>query len=216
MTPKEFCLKALEHRTDECLLWPFKSLTAGYGVLRYEGRSWLAHRLVCYLTHGDPPTPKHTDAAHKCRNRHCISPQHVDWKTAKENRGDDRKRDGTNRAGENCGRAVLTEVQALEIRSLLEKGVVSGIEIAARYGVCLATISCIATGHSWAHLGPPIYPPGSAGEMNPMAKLNDEKVREIKRLLEAGEFQRVIAKMFGVSRSTIAAIKQQRCWTHVK
>lgn len=47
-------------------------------------------------------------------------------------------------------------------------------------------------------------------------KLNEEKVRKIKRLLSSGETYQSIADIFGVSKSMIASINKKRTWIHVK
>ena len=52
----------------------------------------------------------------------------------------------------------------------------------------------------------------NSGEKNGQAKLNSEKVREIKQLLAIGVSQQKIANSFSVSRSCIQGIKKQRLW----
>ncbi len=49
----------------------------------------------------------------------------------------------------------------------------------------------------------------------PMAKLNDDAVREIRALLASGQLQRKIAKVYGVDKQTISCIKTGRTWAHV-
>lgn len=57
----------------------------------------------------------------------------------------------------------------------------------------------------------------SRGSKNPSAKLDENKVREIKKLLLEGNLkQHQIASMFNISRVTIGFIKNGRLWTHVK
>jgi group I intron endonuclease len=46
--------------------------------------------------------------------------------------------------------------------------------------------------------------------------LDDDKVREIKKLLAEGLYQKDIAKLFGVSIPTISMIATGKTWTHVK
>lgn len=53
------------------------------------------------------------------------------------------------------------------------------------------------------------------GTNSPKAKLDDDKVREIKKLLELGLPQRTIAKMYGVSFSIIGGINLGKRWPHV-
>lgn len=47
------------------------------------------------------------------------------------------------------------------------------------------------------------------------AKLDDQKVREIRRRLGAGERKSDLAAEFGVSRPTMTALAQGRTWRHV-
>ncbi len=54
------------------------------------------------------------------------------------------------------------------------------------------------------------------GSQHANSKLNESKVKEIKKLLLAGVFQRTIAKQFGVHQSIIKEINLNRRWKHVK
>jgi DNA-binding XRE family transcriptional regulator len=51
-----------------------------------------------------------------------------------------------------------------------------------------------------------------SGERAPYHILDWKRVRKIRHMLEVGHIQRHIADRFGVSRSTIAAIKHGRIW----
>ena len=53
------------------------------------------------------------------------------------------------------------------------------------------------------------------GEDYSVSKLNDKKVKEIKKLLLRGEFQHAIAEKFGVAQSTIKCINKEQTWKHV-
>jgi hypothetical protein len=74
------------HIGDECLPWPGTRNWNGYGTLGVEGKLCYAHRVMCELVNGPPPTPKHV-AAHSCHNGGdgCVHPQHLNWKTPREN-----------------------------------------------------------------------------------------------------------------------------------
>jgi len=54
------------------------------------------------------------------------------------------------------------------------------------------------------------------GEQNGASKLCDVDVRSIRRLLSVRWTQRSIAERFGVSQQTIANIKCEKGWGHVK
>ena len=54
------------------------------------------------------------------------------------------------------------------------------------------------------------------GSKNGAAKLNEDKVRQIKSLLAQKIPTREIARKFNVGKTTIGFIKQGKFWTHVK
>jgi|SRR6185312_307881 len=69
---------------DGCWLWPGRALSKnGYGVLTWKGKSKYAHRLAYELTYGAIPAGLHID--HRCRNRLCFNPKHLEAVTAQEN-----------------------------------------------------------------------------------------------------------------------------------
>lgn len=55
----------------------------------------------------------------------------------------------------------------------------------------------------------------NTGEKNGMSKLNEEDVKEIKKLLSEKVSQYKIAKLFNVSRSAILKINLNKTWNHV-
>lgn len=54
------------------------------------------------------------------------------------------------------------------------------------------------------------------GINNPRAKLTEDNVREIRKLLADGEKMAVVAKRFNVVESCIGKIKRGDAWGHVK
>lgn len=122
----------VNHDGGECLFWPFGRDDKGYGQVTAFDRVRKAHRVMCELAHGIPPTPKH-QASHTCGKGHlgCVNPKHLEWKTNSENQLDRRKH-GTH-LGSIGSRTRLTPDQITEIRSL--KGVLSKVKLAEKFGV---------------------------------------------------------------------------------
>jgi len=129
------------NKTDDCWLW-IESINERYGRFRFEGKLILAHRFS-YLLNGDV-IPKGHVLRHKCRNRKCVNPQHLESGTQAENNRD-QIRDGTSARGTKHHKNKLTETQVREIR-LSNK---SQKEIAKEYGVAKETISSILNKRSW-------------------------------------------------------------------
>jgi len=127
-----------------CLIWPF-SKCRGYGNLKYQGKIRRAHRVMCEMVNGKPPSDRH-EAAHSCGNRACVNPHHLSWKTRAENQADTIAQ---GKAYSNAGktRDKLTRAQALKIRSM--RGAYSQGEIAAEYGVSYSTVAKIHRGEIW-------------------------------------------------------------------
>lgn len=133
------------HAGLNCLPYPFPvNKQTNYGQFGYNGEILYAHRFMCELKNGPPPTPDH-EAAHTCGNAHmkCINPNHLKWKTRVEN-AQDRKLHGNYKDQVGTRRWRLSPEQVTTIRSL--KGQVTQWELSKRYGVSRQTISGIHTG----------------------------------------------------------------------
>jgi len=153
-TPKGEPLKFLEmavgYKGDDCLTWPYATTTQGYGRVWWNGKFYVASRLVCELVHGAPPSLDY-HAAHSCGRGHlgCVNPKHLRWATAKENCAD--KPDGWHKTkGERHGLSKLTASDVRAIRSLLDT--TSQRAIADEFGVDPTCISQIKRRKIWAWL----------------------------------------------------------------
>lgn len=148
---KQFILDNAGHTGDECLIWPFnRSSKHGYAVIRKEHfGSGMAHRSMCIVAHGPPPTDKH-EAAHSCGKGHkgCVNPRHLSWKTPTENNRD-KHRHGTQPWGEGMWHmAKLTREQAVRAKH----GNEPANDLAAEFGVTPETIRRIRRNETWRGL----------------------------------------------------------------
>ena len=139
---------ALNHQGDGCLPWPFATNSDGYGRVWVDGHSVGAHRHLCTLAHGEPPSVD-DEAAHSCGNRGCISPHHLRWATHVDNAMDTIEH-GTVTRGVGSPRATLSDEQIRQIRDL--RGKLPQREIAAMFGIAGPTVSKIQLRHRWAHV----------------------------------------------------------------
>lgn len=131
----------LSYRGDACLVWPFYRDHDGYGTFGHEGRLYRAHRMMCELVNGPPPTPRH-ETAHSCGKGHegCVHPLHLSWKTNSDNQRD-RRRHGTAATNTQGNKSRLTKQQHEEIRQL--KGRMTRELIAETYGISLRMVTLI-------------------------------------------------------------------------
>lgn len=143
-----------------CLVWPFSRAPNGYpNTVEIAGRVENAHRMMCLIAHGEPPTRKH-QAAHSCGNgtAGCCNPRHLRWATAKENNAD-KTLHGTVPVGKMSGTAVVTNEQVLAIHRL--KGTAGERAVAKRFGVNRHVVTYIWKGRTWSWLTGEIGPASS-------------------------------------------------------
>jgi len=133
---------------NECWLWQGCITTAGYGHVKFRGRSTGAHRVAWMLAAGRE-IPSGQYICHSCDTPLCCNPKHL-WAGAPRDNIMDaaRKGKGCNRRGEGNGQAKLTEKEVAEIRKSLDDGV-SARSLAYRYGVGASTIANIKARNTW-------------------------------------------------------------------
>lgn len=130
----------VSYQGDDCLPWPFaKDRRVGRGQLGHDGKHYWAHRLMCKLAHGEPPTPKH-QAAHNCGKGHygCCNPKHLEWKTNSANQLD-RAVNGNALRNRNGPRPSLPPDKLAQIHQMRRAGMTQ-VAIGNRLGVSLGCV----------------------------------------------------------------------------
>lgn len=127
-----------------CWLWNGRRDRIGYGVLDYQNRTELAHRIAYTARIG--PIPEGHVVRHTCDNPPCVNPEHLLLGTQRENMNDMTERFRFH--------AKLSEKQIQDIRKLFQVGVTQ-TRIAEHFGVHQSQISRIVRGRAWIYVGDP-------------------------------------------------------------
>jgi HNH endonuclease len=85
---------------EACWPWRAKIEDGGYGRVWWHGRSELSHRVAYELTLGAIPLGAHLD--HKCLNRRCANPAHLEPVTQAENNARSRSPSARNGRKTHC------------------------------------------------------------------------------------------------------------------
>lgn len=128
---------------DECWEWTGSKDKDGYGVLRFRGKRYKAHRLVMRA-------PADVWVLHKCDNPPCVNPEHLFYGSAKDNTQDmiAKGRKASVKGSRNpCSK--LTEQQVRNIRLAYASGNYTHSQIANEYGVARQTIGDIVNRRDW-------------------------------------------------------------------
>lgn len=102
----------------------------GYGMVRRQRKTWLAHRWAAHVAYG--PCPPGQVVRHKCDNRKCVNPKHLEYGTQGDNLNDRKERHRYRK---------LTKDDVAEIRALLGTDTLAAI--GRRYGVSYVMIRYI-------------------------------------------------------------------------
>ena len=134
---------------DSCWEWTRTRNIFGYGTLRVNGKTVLAHRLSYELSRGEKIKPG-MNICHKCDNPICINPGHLFLGTRSDNMKDCFKKGRSSVKpasfpGESNPMCKLSNLQVGEILELLRSGETQK-NIAIRYGVSQSQIANIKKG----------------------------------------------------------------------
>lgn len=128
-----------------CWEWVGRLAATGYGMLCVGRKGAGAHRVMYKLTHGDIPVGH--QIRHKCDNRKCINPDHLETGTIADNMRDKAERGRATR-GSSHHSSKLTEDQARLIKHSSE----GPAALARLFGVSERAITFIKSGRNWKHI----------------------------------------------------------------
>ena len=176
-----------------CMIWP-GALRLGYGVVRRGTRLMPTHRIVLAAYLGRELLPGEC-SLHRCDVRACNNPDHLFAGTKTDNNRD-RDAKGRQARGDRNGSRTHPE--------RLKRGDSNGSRLYPER---------LMRGDShWTRTTPEKVTRGTRVNT---AKLTEEKVREIRLRVAAGQKQTSVAREFGVRNTNVSAIVRRETWKHV-
>jgi len=119
----------------------------GYSEVERNYKRMKSHRLIDEQCFGLIPRDK--VVGHKCDNKMCINPEHLELGTPGENSQDMVKR-GRSKKGEE--HHYNTRLSSSEVREILNDRTLSQKELAVKYGVTASLISMVKLRKRWKHV----------------------------------------------------------------
>lgn len=190
---KERFLSRIRKSESGCWLWTGHRYPNGYGQFYLSGKMVLSHRVSYRMHKGE--ISRGLCVCHTCDTPNCVNPDHLWIGTRKDNMMDMVWK-GRAATGDRNGSRLHPE----------------RLSTGDRHG-SRTHPECLARGDKH---GLRLHPERVARGVNqPRAKLNDEKVVEIRKQWASGLSQSTIAKNFGVAQSLISFVVLRKIWKHV-
>ena len=138
-------LRKLE-KTETCWNWTGRLDEGGYGRFSIKGIWNKAHRTAYELYKG--PIPEGLVVRHKCNNRKCVNPDHLEVGTMKDNVADMFRTNPPDRTGNRSHARKITEADAMEIRQWREFGYTQQ-SIGDAFGLTQGHVCGLLKGQNW-------------------------------------------------------------------
>ena len=128
--------------------WPHAKTGGGHANCMHPiTKNIVQAGLIAWEIYYNKCWPEGMEVRHKCRNRDCFNPLHIEPGTKSDNLGKDKLRDGTDIRGEKHHMHKLTKDEVHWIKA--QRGLLSQREIANALNITQSNVSAIHLGKSW-------------------------------------------------------------------
>ena len=176
-----------------CWVWQGSKNSKGYALAWKDGRTVSAYRWFYEQANG--PIGDGLEIDHRCRNRLCVNPGHLEAVTHAVNM-------------RRSSMTKLTPEQVADIRGLA--GQMSQRQIARRYGITQAMVSLINRGEAWTEGEVAPAPPAFEHRRGRLTFDDAVRIREMAKSMPLKD----IATVYGVSRSLISMVVSGKRHAH--
>jgi uncharacterized protein (DUF433 family) len=137
---------------NECWEWKAYIKKDGYGTIGIGKKDYASHRISYYLTYNKDPNGMYV--MHKCNNKKCCNPFHLELGTCSTN-AKDAHRDGLCKTSycEDHYSTYITNKECLEIVDMIKGGIACN-KIAKQYNIKNNVVYSIKHGRSWNTIVP--------------------------------------------------------------
>ena len=178
----------------------------GYFSIRRNGIRQKLHRYIYRITVGE--IPKDMVVRHKCDNRLCINPNHLEIGTQLDNIRDRVERNrSAKQNGTDNGMCSIDEETVLKV---LFDNDGTQHEIADRYGISQIHVSQIKTGKRWRHVTEKYNCYLNVKIRN---KLSESEIIEV--YIDKVTSTRDLSRKYQVSESVISNIRNKKRYTNI-
>lgn len=146
---KRFWSKVCKEDTNECWMWIGCVNGSGYGSFKTSYKSNMAHRFSWELVNGK--IPNGLEILHKCDNRLCVNPNHMDIGTSKDNMRDMINK-GRSGVGDKNSMSKYTELDVLRIKKAYKKGISTYESVGKLFGISWGHVRQLVLCTRWKHI----------------------------------------------------------------
>lgn len=194
----------LELKT-KCQLWIGHVHKSGYGEIRFLKKNMRSSRFS-WMISNKRDADKKLVCRHKCKNRSCVNPDHLEMGTQKENMKDAAKRDHTCISGQKHHFSTISDEKVKEIFASRTNGSTQK-DRAKLFDVSLSTIRQIDRCKIRKHL----FTDEELSSVKPVKRVpvTQELFDKIKKYQAANVSTADCAKLLGSSKTTVTVVYKQ-------